>query len=103
MRDFMDEMQKAAENAGEGQVIRFTVKAKAGKEPELSVDVVPDLDEMTKEELEAYLREARNALAGLEEQEPKDEESEEYDLWADDHEELEDLIDEILDRLDELA
>ena len=30
------------------------------------------------------------------------EESEEYDDWADAHEELEDRIDEVLDRLDEL-
>ena len=29
-------------------------------------------------------------------------ESEEYESWAQEHEELEDLIDEVLDRLDDL-
>ena len=39
----------------------------------------------------------------LDEQEPEDMDSEEYESWGDRHEALEDLADEILDRLDELG
>lgn len=61
-----------------------------------------DVDRMSHEELEAARRELREKIAALDEQEPEDMESEEYELWADQHEALEDLEDEILDRLDEL-
>lgn len=62
----------------------------------------PGLDSMDREELSAFLRDVRTQIARLDEEEPGDMESEEYELWGDRHEELEDLADEILDRLDEL-
>ena len=40
-------------------------------------------------------------IAQLDAREPKDMDSEAYEAWADEHEELEDLLDEILDQLDE--
>ena len=40
-------------------------------------------------------------IAELDAREPADMESEAYEAWADEHEDLEDLLDEILDLLDE--
>lgn len=60
----------------------------------------PDLDAMGPEELRAYLKHLRAELARLDEGEPEDMDSEEYEAWGDRHEELEDLVDEIWDRLD---
>ena len=56
---------------------------------------------MDREELAACLKEVRERIADLDEREPADMESEEYDAWGDLHEELEDLADEIMDRLEE--
>lgn len=61
----------------------------------------PDIDAMDREELAACLKEVRERIADLDEREPADMESEEYDAWGDLHEELEDLADEIMDRLEE--
>ena len=63
----------------------------------------PDLDSMDREELLDYLKTVRAQISQLDEQEPKDMNSEEYETWGDRHEELEDLVDEILDLLDELG
>ena len=62
----------------------------------------PDVDGMDKKELLAYLKTLRTRVEELDEQEPRNMNSEAYETWADRHEELEDLIDEVLDRLDEL-
>lgn len=62
----------------------------------------PDLDEMGREELDEYLDTVRDELERMDENEPADMDSEEYDDWADRHEELEDLSDEIRERLDDL-
>ena len=62
----------------------------------------PDMDAMNREELEACLREVRERIADLDEREPADMESEEYEIWGDSHEELEDLADELMERLEEL-
>lgn len=63
----------------------------------------PDLDSMDREELLDYLKTVRARIGQLDEQEPKDMNSEEYEAWGDRHEELEDLADEILDLLDEMG
>lgn len=62
----------------------------------------PDLDVMSREELLDYLNTVRAQIRQLDEQEPKNMNSEEYEDWGDRHEELEDLADEILDLLDEM-
>ena len=61
----------------------------------------PELDGMSREQLMAYLETIRERIARLDEEEPADMESEEYEAWGDRHEELEDLADEIMDRLEE--
>ncbi len=63
----------------------------------------PDLDAMGPEQLRDYLEIVRARIDALDGQEPEDMESEEYESWGDRHEELEDLADEIRDRLDELG
>ncbi len=62
----------------------------------------PDLDAMDRAELLDYLATVRAWIAGLDGEEPEDMDSEAYDAWGDRHEALEDLADDILDRLDEL-
>ena len=62
----------------------------------------PDLDAMDRVELLDYLATVRAWIAGLDGEEPEDMDSEAYDSWGDRHEALEDLADDILDRLDEL-
>ena len=61
-----------------------------------------DPAEMDKEYLLAYLEQLRAQIAELDAAEPKNMNSEAYEEWAEQHEELEDLVDEALDLLDEL-
>ena len=62
----------------------------------------PDPDLMDKEGLLAYLEQLRCRIEELDAAEPKNMASEEYEEWGDLHEELEDLVDDILDRLEEM-
>ena len=63
----------------------------------------PELEELSREELKTYLKTLRDRIKALDREEPSDMNSEAYELWCDRHEELEDLADEVLDRLDELG
>lgn len=62
----------------------------------------PDLDAMTRDELLDALEAVRAQIARLDEEEPEDMAGEAYEAWGDRHEALEDLADEIHDRLDGL-
>ena len=62
----------------------------------------PDLDEMDREALTAYLEQLRARIDEQAAAEPKNMISEAYEEWGDLHEELEDLVDDVLDRLDEM-
>ena len=61
----------------------------------------PDLENMSEEELRRELSEVWEKIAVLDYQEPEDVNSEEYEAWAERHEDLEDLEDEIQDLLEE--
>ena len=63
----------------------------------------PDTETMDREELKACLQEVRERIADLDEREPADMNSEEDEAWGDCHEELEDLADEIVERLEEMT
>lgn len=63
----------------------------------------PDPAEMSREQLREYLASVQARIAQLDRDEPPDMNSEEYELWGDRHEDLEDLADEITDRLEELG
>ena len=62
----------------------------------------PDMDEMDREALTAYLEQLRARIEELDAAEPRNMNSEAYETWGDLHEELEDLVDDVLDRLDEM-
>ena len=62
---------------------------------------VPDFDPMDDSALRDYLTELEKALEKLDACEPKNENSDAYEEWAIEHEDLEDLMDEVLDLLDE--
>ena len=61
----------------------------------------PDIDAMDAAALRDYLAEIRERIARLDEDEPEDMASEAYDEWSEQHEKLEDIADDILDRLEE--
>ena len=60
-----------------------------------------DFAALSREELRSRLEAVRLRIAELDAQEPEDMESEEYEVWGDRHEELEDMADELMERLDE--
>ena len=62
----------------------------------------PDLYAMNRQELEDYRATVRDWIARLDEEEPEDMDSEAYEAWGDRHEALEDLADDIQDRLEAL-
>ena len=67
------------------------------------MDLCRDPKTMEPEELRAYLEDVRCELEAMDEDEPEDETSEEFVDWAEEHEALEDLADEIIDRLEALG
>lgn len=62
-----------------------------------------DIYEMTLPQLQAHYAAMQAELHALDQKEPRNMNSEAYEEWADEHEELEDYLDEILDRLEELC
>ena len=64
---------------------------------------MPDVEDMDLHQLQALKAQLMEKIAELDAREPKNVESEAYDAWADAHEELEDLLDDVLDRLEEFA
>lgn len=60
-----------------------------------------DPEEMTVPELEELFSELQEQKKELDAREPKKKDGDEFDAWAEEHEDLEDAIDEILDLLDE--
>ena len=63
----------------------------------------PDVQSMDAPALTAYLEQLRDKIAALDAAEPKNMTSAAYEEGGAHHEELEDLVDEVLDRLDELV
>ena len=62
-----------------------------------------DIYDMTLEELKAHYAAMQEELHALDAKEPKNMNSDAYEEWADEHEELEDYLDEILERIEELC
>ena len=67
------------------------------------ISAMPDVEDMDLHQLQALKAQLMEKIAELDAREPKNVESEDYDAWADAHEELEDLLDDVLDRLEEFA
>ena len=68
----------------------------ANEEPE-------DIYEMNLQQLQAHYAAMQEELQALDAKEPKNMNSEAYEEWANEHEELEDYLDEILDRMEVLC
>jgi len=83
----------AAKNGGPME-LRFSAKS--------VLEDIPDLDQMDLEALKAYHQDLEEVLNRLDAVEPKNENSEVYESWAEEHEDLEDLIDEVLDRIEDM-
>ena len=62
-----------------------------------------DIYEMTLQQLQAHYAAMQDALHALDEKEPRNMNSEAYEAWADEHEELEDYLEDILERMEELC
>ena len=62
-----------------------------------------DIYDMTLEELKTHYAAMQEELHPLDAKEPKNMNSDAYEEWADEHEELEDYLDEILERMEELC
>ena len=62
----------------------------------------PDIEAMSRDELQVYLTELRAKLRELDRHEPRSMTSDAYESSGDAHEYLEDLADQVQDRLDEL-
>ena len=61
-----------------------------------------DIYDMTLPQLQAHYEQMQRELMELDAREPKNMKSDAYEAWADEHEELEDYLDEILDRMEQL-
>lgn len=60
------------------------------------------LDEMTRQELLDYLRQLEQRMAALDAREPRCMTDDAYEAWAQEHEALEDAVDEVRELLDEM-
>lgn len=67
------------------------------------MDFIRDPETMDAAELRAYFADVRCELEDMDGDEPEDETSEEFVDWAERHEELEDLADEIVERLESMG
>ena len=54
---------------------------------------------MTIEELQKYQAHLEQQIVEMDENESEDQKSEEFGEWAEQHEELEDLLDDVMDKL----
>lgn len=62
-----------------------------------------DIYAMDLQQLQAHYAAMQEELHELDAKEPKNMNSDAYEEWADEHEELEDYLDEILDRMEALC
>lgn len=76
------------------KVIPFSVQPAPEEEVDLSL--------LDRDQLLERLARLREQIAQLNAVEPRNQNSEAYEAWGDRHELLEDLVDDVLDRLDEL-
>lgn len=67
---------------------------------EAFLEEAPDVEGLNLQELEAWRLRTQQMISALDALEPRSERNENYDHWAELHEDLEDLLDEILDRLE---
>ena len=67
------------------------------------LDNVPEIDALDADGLRQYRKETETMLDALDELEPRNQSSDAYEQWAELHEDLEDVLDEVLDCLEDLG
>lgn len=67
------------------------------------LDNVPEVDALDADGLQQYRSETERMIEALDELEPRNQSSDAYEQWAELHEDLEDVLDEILDCLEALS
>ena len=65
------------------------------------LDDLPDFGDLDMEELEQYRERTAQAIRELDALEPRSQTGEAYEQWAELHEDLEDVLDEILDCMED--
>ena len=83
--------------------ITITFDASKPEEEQFQVTECPDVENMNLSELEAYYRELEIALEDLLDAEVEDDLSDEYEQWEDQRSDIEDLMDEIEERVEALG
>lgn len=68
----------------------------------INIAVEPDIESLTVEQLEEYLGDLECRLSDLEDNEPDAADEEAYDDWEDEYGRIEELIEEVMERLEEL-
>lgn len=68
----------------------------------IDVEVEPDIEELSPEQLAEYLGGLEERLAELEDNEPEDEDSDEHDDWEDRYDHTIELIEEVSEAMEEL-
>lgn len=71
-------------------------------DPDFDPEEMP-IEEMNVQQLRYYLEGLEDVLGEMDKKEPRNVNSEAYEQWAEEHEDLEDLMDELRDRIDELS
>ena len=94
--------KKAGVELGEDETYQFSVSIKNGR-VDCSIDAVPDIENMTLDKLYSLQELLEKQLDDLSDEEPEDDESSEYEAWDDQCSRLQEQIDQIEDRIDELT
>ncbi len=81
----------------------FRVKIGAALTIREGVDDLPDLDELDEAELNALLEKLQQKLEILQGDEPEDDDSDEYEVWEEDIETLEDQIAQVEEAIEEIT
>ena len=88
---------------GEKVVLTFDKDDNGKLKASVKVKTDYDIDNMSKNELEALLDELQDELDDLEDEEPDDSDEDAYEEWEDEVEELEEQIDEVKEKLEDMS
>lgn len=86
----------------ENKIVHLETKKSRFSFVEDFMDSVPELEEMSAEDIQEFRGTVEDVIEKLDTLEPKNENSDTYADWAEYHEDLEDLLDEIQDILDDM-
>ena len=94
--------KKAGFELGEDETYQLSISIKNGK-VNCCIEAVPDIENMTLDKLYSLQELLEEQLDDLSDKEPDDDESPEYEAWDDQCSKIQEQIDQIDDRIDELT